>query len=95
MQSRNQTIEYFTIEYGFDADVVIHDFFASTAEEIENPEMYALTWKQVQITLHKYYNDISKSYADIAGDWSDKSCEEYYNPPKTNAMQADMWNTEW
>ena len=95
MKLCNKSNEYFTIEYGFDADVVIREFVSSAPDEIKNPEMHALTWEQVQTTLYKYYKDISKSYADIADDWSDKSCEEYYNPPETNSMQVDMWDTEW
>jgi hypothetical protein len=79
-----QPKEYFMIEYGFDGEVVIETFFSSIPEKMENPEMYGMTWEQVQKTLHKHYNDISKTYTDIASDWSTKTCEEYYNPPKTN-----------
>ena len=88
-----QPQEYFMIEYGFDADVVIETFFSSIPTEMENPEMYGMTWEQVQKTLHLHYCNISKSYKDIADDWSTKTCEEYYNPPKTN--QDINWEDEW
>jgi hypothetical protein len=90
METCKQPNDYFTIEYGFDADVIISAFYSSVPGEMENPEMHGMTWNQVQKTLHKYYSDISKSYTDIAGDWLDKDCKEYFAPPKINS-QTEMW----
>jgi len=94
MTSHTQPKDYFMIEYGFNGEVVVQSFFSSNSKEMENPEIYGMTWDQVQKTLHKHYCDISKTYKDIGEDWLSKSCNEYYSPPKTNADQAEMWDTE-
>jgi len=90
-----QPKEYFMIEYGFNGEVVIESFFSNIPEEMENPEAYGMTWEQVQKTLHKHYCDISKSYKDIAEDWSSKTCNEHFQPPKTNQTQMDYEREEW
>jgi len=93
MRPCDQPKEYFMIEYGFDGEVIIESFFSRVPEEMEQPEIYGMTWEQVQKTLHKHYSNISKSYVDISNDWLTKTCDEYFLPPKTN--QDDLWDDEW
>ncbi len=88
-----QPEEYFMIEYGFNGEVVIETFYSAELEKMENPAVYGMTWEQVQKTLHEHYKNISKSYADIADDWINKTRKEHFEPPKTN--QDELWDDEW
>lgn len=96
MTAHKQPQEYFMIEYGFDGEVIIESFFSTIPEEMSQPEIYGMTWEQVQKTLHDHYKKISKSYSDIADDWLSKTRNDYFLPPKTN--QSELWleeDTEW
>jgi len=87
-----QPIDYYMISYGFDGEPIVQSFFSENKDEMSKPEIYGMTWYQVQRTLHKHYKDMSNMYQDIAEDWLTKTEDEYFLPPETNQTQLDLWS---
>lgn len=93
MPSHKQPTDYYMITYGFDGkEPIVETFFSTEMEEMSQPEIYGMTWYQVQKVLHKHYKDLSNMFEDIAEDWLTKSEDEYFLPPETNQKQMDLWN---
>ena len=88
MPAREQPKEYFMISYDGD-EVFVESFFSRVVEEMEHPEIYGMTWEQVQTTLNKHYSDLSKAYNDIADQWLSKTEDDYFLPP--NQSQPELW----
>jgi len=90
MPTHEQPKDYYQIKWEVDNIPVVETFFSTDLTEMESPEIYGMSWAQVQKFLHHHYKDLSNVYKDISNDWLTKTEDEYFLPPKSN-QQLDLW----
>jgi len=91
MTKHEQPKDYYQIRWDIDNIPVVETFFSTDLNEMQNPDVYGMSWTQVQKTLNKHYKDISKAYSDIADQWLTKTEDDYFLPPDTNQSQMELW----
>lgn len=89
MPIREQPKDYYQIRWEVDSIPVVETFFSTDLNEMQNPDVYGMSWEQVQKTLNKHYKDLSKAYSDIADHWLHKTEDEYFL--NINQTQMELW----
>ena len=87
METCKQPNDYFTIEYGFDADVIISAFYSSVPEEMENPENIKKFDCVLIATNHKAFDyEMIKSHVQLIVD-----TRGVYKESFDELVRAQIW----